>query len=235
MRHISSAFEKDLNDLGGSLQKLGDLARKRFALAIDGIATQREDALSQVIDGDSELDDIEAFIHEKAFEIIALRAPSGQDLRYVLVSLKVATVLERIGDFSRNIAQRTRVISAAGNDKIPGVNIGRMGHLVETMLIDVMHAYADQDPHKALKVWRQDVEVDHMHTSFYKEVLASMSRDSDQVVSGVHLLFIAKNIERVGDYTTGIAEQIHFLVEGTVPDDSRPKADRSSDIVTSNI
>ena len=144
------------------------------------------------------------------------------------MSLKVATVLERIGDFSRNIAQRTRVISAAGNDKIPGVNIGRMGHLVETMLIDVMHAYADQDSHKALKVWRQDVEVDHMHTSFYKEVLASMSRDSNQVVSGVHLLFIAKNIERMGDHVTSIAEQVVFVVTGEMPKEKRDKADNTS-------
>ena len=122
-------------------------------------------------------------------------------------------------------------LATAGNENIPGVNIGRMGQVTRDMLQDVMRAYAMRDADKALVVWRRDIEVDHMHTAFYKEVLASMSRDPNVVATGAHLLFIAKNIERIGDYATGIAEQIHFLVHGAVPEDSRPKADRTSRVV----
>ena len=112
-----------------------------------------------------------------------------------MVALKIATILERTGDYARNIANRTRVIAEIGNENIPGVNIGRMGQVTQEMLRDVLRAYKKQDADTALEVWRRDIEVDHMHTAFYKEVLASMARDPNLVATGAHLLFIAKNIE----------------------------------------
>ena len=230
-QHIITAFDDDLAELNSSLQDLGRLAISQFELAIDALATQHQTTLDQIISDDVKLDEIEAAIHEKALEVIALRSPRAQDLRHVLVALKIATILERTGDYARNIANRTKVIATAGNENIPGVNIGRMGQVTRDMLQDVMRAYATRDADKALDVWRRDIEVDHMHTAFYKEVLASMSRDPNVVATGAHLLFIAKNIERIGDYATGIAEQVHFLVHGAVPEDSRPKADRTSRVV----
>jgi phosphate transport system protein len=230
-QHIITAFDDDLAELNSSLQDLGILAITQFELAIDALATQHQSTLDQIISDDAKLDELEAAIHEKALEVIALRSPRAQDLRHVLVALKIATILERTGDYARNIANRTKVISTAGNENIPGVNIGRMGQVTRDMLQDVMRAYATRDADKALDVWRRDIEVDHMHTAFYKEVLASMSRDPNVVATGAHLLFIAKNIERIGDYATGIAEQVHFLVHGAVPKDSRPKADRTSRVV----
>jgi len=230
-QHIITAFDDDLAELNSSLQDLGRLAITQFELAIDALATQHQSTLNQIISDDVKLDELEAAIHEKALEVIALRSPRAQDLRHVLVALKIATILERTGDYARNIANRTKVIATAGNENIPGVNIGRMGQVTRDMLHDVMRAYATRDADKALDVWRRDIEVDHMHTAFYKEVLASMSRDPNVVATGAHLLFIAKNIERIGDYATGIAEQVHFLVHGAVPEDSRPKADRTSRVV----
>ena len=230
-QHIITAFDDDLAELNSSLQDLGRLAITQFELAIDALATQHQSTLNQIISDDVKLDELEAAIHEKALEVIVLRSPRAQDLRHVLVALKIATILERTGDYARNIANRTKVIATAGNENIPGVNIGRMGQLTRDMLQDVMRAYATRDADKALDVWRRDIEVDHMHTAFYKEVLASMSRDPNVVATGAHLLFIAKNIERIGDYATGIAEQVHFLVHGAVPEDSRPKADRTSRVV----
>jgi phosphate transport system protein len=229
--HISTAFDEDLDALNGSVQELGKLAITQFEKAIDALATQNGAVLDAIISSDAKLDDLEAKIHEKAVEVIALRSPHARDLRQVLVALKIATILERTGDYARNIANRTKVISAAGNENIPGVNIGRMGQVAQEMLRDVMRAYDARDAEAALNVWRRDIEVDHMHTAFYKEVLASMARDSNMVATGAHLLFIAKNIERIGDYATGIAEQVHFLVHGVVPEDSRPKADRTSKVV----
>ena len=230
-KHISSAFDQDLTTLNDALQKLGDLACWQFEGAIEGIGTQNEADLDRVINGDAALDALEAEINEKVMEIITLRSPRAEDLRYVLVALKVASILERIGDYARNIANRTKVIITAGNENIPGVNIGRMGQVTQEMVRDAMKSYQNRDAEMALAVWRRDIEVDHMHTAFYKEVLASMSRNPNMVGTGAHLLFIAKNIERIGDYATGIAEQVHFLVEGAVPDENRPKADKTSKVV----
>jgi len=230
-QHISTAFDKDLLALNEMVQALGSLAIAQFETAIDALATQHLATLDQIISNDAKLDDLEAAIHEKAVEVIALRSPHAKDLRQVLVALKIATILERTGDYARNIANRTKVITQAGNENIPGVNIGRMGQVAQQMLHDVMRAYDQHDVDLALAVWRRDIEVDHMHTAFYKEVLASMARDPNLVATGAHLLFIAKNIERIGDYATGIAEQVHFLVHGAVPEDSRPKADRTSKVV----
>ena len=230
-KHISSAFDQDLTTLNDALQKLGDLACWQFESAIEGIATQHEADLDKVINGDAALDALEAEINAKVIEVITLRSPRAEDLRYVLVALKVATILERMGDYARNIANRTKVIMTAGNENIPGVNIGRMGQLTQQMVRDAMKSYQNRDAEMALAVWRRDIEVDHMHTAFYKEVLASMSRNPNMVGTGAHLLFIAKNIERIGDYATGIAEQVHFLVKGVVPDENRPKADKTSKVV----
>ena len=230
-KHISSAFDQDLTILNDSLQQLGDLACRQFNGAIEGIATQNEANLDRVIKGDTALDALEAEINEKVMEVITLRSPRAEDLRYVLVALKVAGILERIGDYARNIANRTKVIITAGNENIPGVNIGRMGQVTQDMVRDALTSYRSRDAEMALAVWSRDIEVDHMHTAFYKEVLASMSRNPNMVGTGAHLLFIAKNIERIGDYATGIAEQVHFLVKGVVPDEDRPKADKTSKVV----
>ena len=231
-QHINSAFDQDLITLNEQVGELARLAGIQFENAIDALATQNEDQLNTVINGDKALDELEAQINEKALEVIAIRAPRAADLRHVLVALKVAAILERIGDYARNIANRTKVISAAGNENIPGVNIGRMGQVAREMIYDAMRAFNDRDAKLALDVWRRDVEVDHMHTAFYKEVLASMSRNPKLVGAGAHLLFIAKNIERIGDHATGIAEQVHFLVAGVVPEEDRPKADKTSKVVS---
>jgi phosphate transport system protein len=166
------------------VRELGSLAIVQFETAIDALATQHMETLDQVISNDAKLDDLEAAIHEKAVEVIALRAPHARDLRQVLVALKIATILERTGDYARNIANRTKVIAQAGNENIPGVNIGRMGQVAKEMLHDVMQAYSRHDAELALEVWRCDIEVDHMHTAFYKEVLASMARDPNLVATG---------------------------------------------------
>jgi phosphate transport system protein len=143
--HISTAFDEDLDALNGSVQELGKLAITQFEKAIDALATQNGAVLDAIISSDAKLDDLEAEIHEKAVEVIALRSPHARDLRQVLVALKIATILERTGDYARNIANRTKVISAAGNENIPGVNIGRMGQVAQEMLRDVMRAYDARD------------------------------------------------------------------------------------------
>ena len=226
--HIVSAFDDDLNNLNIRIEQLGNLAKERFVMALDAIATPDEKTLDQIVKGDKELDVLEAEIIQSAFEIIALRSPRASDLRRVVVASKIASIFERVGDFSKNIARRTKAMAASGHETIPDVNIGRMGHMAEAMMNDAMQAYHDLDIKVAIDLRNSDVELDHMHTAFYNEVIAMMTDNSKMVGSGVHLLFIGKNIERIGDYMTGIAEEIYFLVEGVQLDDERPKADKTS-------
>ena len=157
--------------------------------------------------------------------MISLRAPVVTDLRRVIVAIKISSILERVGDYAKNIAKRSKILAEQGSDTIPGVNIGRMGQLAEEMLTEVINAYLTRDVSKAIKIRDRDLEIDYMYTAFYREILTSMARNPEQISNGTHLLFIAKNIERIGDYATGIAEQIYFLIHGTTLEDDRPKAD----------
>ena len=229
--HISTAFDQDLEQLNGRMRELGELAISQFSQAMDSLATQNHDQLEQLIAKDAAIDDLEAEIHERALQVIALRSPLAADLRAVMVMMRVSSIFERIGDYSRNIANRAKVIGSVDANIVPGVNIGRTGMVVLEMLNDVHTAFHERDVERAIAVWRRDVEVDHHHTNFHKEVLATMTNDPSSVAVGVHLLFIAKNVERIGDYATGIAEQLHFLVNGDVPTENRPKADRTSKIL----
>ena len=157
-----------------------------------------------------------------------MRAPVARDLRRVIVTIKVAAVLERIGDYAKNIAKRSRVIIEHENSKSDNVSLARMAALVQQMLNQVLDAYVSKDSDLAMDVRDRDMEVDRLHTSLFREILARMSEAPEQVATGSHLLFIAKNIERIGDHTTGIAEQIFFLKHGRYPSEERPKADKSS-------
>ncbi|MFQ3355194.1 MAG: phosphate transport system protein [Paracoccaceae bacterium] len=220
-----TALEEDLNALNKKIEKLGKLAIAQFSGAIDGMATFDTEHLNSIISQDKLLDDLELSINDDAFLLISLRAPVVTDLRRVIVAIKISSILERVGDYAKNIAKRSKILAEQGSDTIPGVNIGRMGQLAEEMLTEVINAYLTRDVSKAIKIRDRDLEIDYMYTAFYREILTSMARNPEQISNGTHLLFIAKNIERIGDYATGIAEQIYFLIHGTTLEDDRPKAD----------
>ena len=184
-----------------------------------------------MISADKVLDNLDDKVQKNGFEIIALRAPQAADLRRVIVALKIATILERIGDYSRNISNRTKLLIEMKYTDLPGVNIGKMGQKTLTMMEDVIEAYVNGDDKLAVKVRNSDVKIDKMHTQYYLEIVASMQRNKKLAPTGAHLLFIAKNIERVADYVTDISEQVYFLVNGTVLSDERPKADETSLII----
>jgi phosphate transport system protein len=210
------------------LARLGGLAEKQFADAIDALERRDIQNIDEIIARDAELDEVEFALNERGIEIIALRAPVARDLRRVIVTLKVASVLERIGDYAKNVAKRSRVIIEHENSKSDNVSLARMAGLVQQMLNQVLDAYVSGDADLAMDVRDRDMEVDRLHTSLFREMLERMSENPDQVSASSHLLFIAKNIERIGDHTTGIAEQIFFLKNGQYPSDERPKADKSS-------
>ena len=230
-KHILSSFDDDLNKLNNNLLKLGNGALDQFEKCINNYGTQNLEDIEKVISADKILDDLDDKVQKNGFEIIALRAPQAADLRRVIVALKIATILERIGDYSRNISNRTKLLIEMKYTDLPGVNIGKMGQKTLTMMEDVIEAYVNGDDKLAVKVRNSDVKIDKMHTQYYLEIVASMQRNKKLAPTGAHLLFIAKNIERVADYVTDIAEQIYFLVNGTVLSDERPKADETSLII----
>jgi phosphate transport system protein len=145
-----------------------------------------------------------------------------------VVALRVAANLERIGDYAKNIAKRSRVIIEQEVNIGDSVSVLRMSELVQQMINKVLDAYTTGDADLAMEVWESDMDVDQLHTSLFREILQQISQDPAHVSSSSQLLFVAKNIERIGDYATGIAEQIYFVKHGVMPDDERPKADNSS-------
>ena len=230
-KHILSSFDDDLKKLNDNLLKLGNGALTNFDSCINNFGTQDIIEIDKVINGDIILDELDDKVQKLGFEIIALRAPQAADLRRVIVALKIATIFERIGDYSRNISNRTKLLIELNYSDLPGVNIGKMGQKTLTMIEDVIESYTNEDDKLAVKVRNSDVKIDKMHTQYYLEIVASMQRNKKLAPTGAHLLFIAKNIERVADYVTDIAEQVYFLVNGKVLSDLRPKADESSLII----
>ena len=226
-RHISSLFDEELIDLNNDVARLGALAESQLAMVMEAVRSHDKSNLEIIVQKDDELDAIEAGLNEKAITMIALRAPLAEDLRHVIVALKVATILERTGDYAKNIAKR--MLKIDDKDLLNGTKaLGTMGNIVQEMLNNVLDAYMEKNVDKAMQVWERDIDVDELHTSVFREMLEKMENNSISVESGSHLLFITKNLERIGDYATGMAEQVYFLVNGEMLSDERPKIDISA-------
>lgn len=234
-KHIVSSFDRDLAELNQMVAQLGGMAEQQLAAAVDALENRRSDELETIISTDQELDNLEFTINERAIEVIAMRSPMATDLRRIVAALKVGAVLERIGDYAKNIAKRTKVIIAEERDTANSISVARMADAVQQMLNQVLDAYATGNAELAMDVWDRDQEVDQMHTSLYSEVLSNMGSGDDMAAVHSHFLFIAKNIERIGDHTTSVAEQVYFLVHGVMPGDERPKADAASEAQASDI
>lgn len=229
-QHIVSAFDKDLADLNHMVSRLGGMAERQFDAAVQALETRNTSNIDAIVAADKELDALEFDLNERAIEVIARRSPMAKDLRHIVVALRVAASLERIGDYAKNIAKRSRVIIEQEVNIGDNVSISRMAQLVQQMINKVLDAYTTGNADLAMEVWESDMDVDQLHTSMFREILQQISQDPAHVSSSSQLLFVAKNIERVGDYATGIAEQIYFVKHGVMPDDERPKADDSSSV-----
>ena len=223
--HTIRAYDEELEGLTAELSRMGGLAEVEVADAIRAIA-RRDVALAQAVIGrDARLDEIEADIERRAIRLIALRQPVADDLRRTVAALKISMNLERCGDLAKNIAKRALVI--AESDPITPLtrSIERMGELVAARLKEVLDAYAARDDERARAVWRRDEEVDEHYDSIFRELLTYMMGDPRTITSSAHLLFVAKNLERIGDHATNIAEIIHYEVTGEQLTDARPKLD----------
>ena len=226
--HIVSSFDRDLSELNQMIAKLGGLAEQQLAATIDAVEARDLTPLAKIIENDAQLDELEFRLNERAIEIIAIRSPMAKDLRRIIAAVKIASVLERVGDYAKNIAKRSRVIIESQGSGATNVSIRRMAETVQQMLNQVLDAYATSNAVLAMEVWDRDYEVDQMHTALFGELLEIIKNQTEEAVVSSHFLFIAKNIERMGDHTTSIAEQVYYLVHGELPSDERPKADNTS-------
>jgi len=226
--HTAKAFDVDLQELTRMVAEMGGLAERQIADAVDALARRDADRAQRTVAGDPSIDALQAEIEEKAVLTIARRQPMAVDLREIVGALRVANDLERIGDLAKNIGKR--VLALDGEFHPPKLirGVEHMGALVLTQLKEVLDSYAGHDLKKAMVVWNGDEEIDAMCTSLFRELLTYMMEDPRNITFCIHLMFCAKNIERIGDHATNIAETVYYMVEGRPIADQRPKGDTTT-------
>ncbi|SNR32451.1 phosphate signaling complex protein PhoU [Paracoccus sediminis] len=225
-KHISSAFDRDLETIQALAVRMGGMVEAAISDAATALETRDEDLADQVRRRDKAIDALEVQLNEEAARLIALRAPTATDLRMVLAVMKIAHSLERVGDYAKNMAKRTHVLSQMPAIEGSGLALRRMSAAVGKMLQDALDSYIRRDAQLAEDVRQRDLEVDQMYNALFREFLTHMMEDPRNITACMHLHFIAKNVERMGDLATAIAEQVIYLVSGDLPDDSRPKDNR---------
>ncbi len=222
--HTVRSFSADLEELSVDLARMGGLAEDMLSDAIQAIATRDSALADTVVARDPQIDALQVEAEKKILRLLALRQPLARDLRQTISALKIAAELERIGDLAKNIAKRAKVLdSIEPTAALKGV--ARMGRLVSAQLKRVLDAYSALETEAANKVWSRDEEVDEHYQSLFREVVTYMIEDPRTISACAHLLFVAKNLERIGDHCTNIAEEIHFLVTGEQLPTERPKVD----------
>ncbi len=227
-QHIASAFDRDLEAIQAQIMKMGGLVEAAITEAAVSLEERDEERAEKVRRADKAIDELEETINEEAARVIALRAPTAIDLRVILSIIKISANLERIGDYAKNLAKRTSVLAqlAPVNDSAGALR--RMAREVERMLKDALDAYVARDAELAVDVISRDRDIDQMYNALFREFLTFMMEDPRNITACMHLHFIAKNVERMGDHVTAIAEQVVYVVSGERPDDVRLKADRTS-------
>src|SRR3954464_14148923 len=226
--HTAKAFDGDLQELTRKVAEMGGLAEREIADSIQALTRRDANLAMRVVAADPTIDALQQEIEEKAVLTIARRQPMAVDLREIVAALRVSNDLERIGDLAKNIAKRVMVLDT---DFLPHKVIRGVEHmtdLVLSQLKDVLDAYARHDLNKAMAVWRGDEEIDAVNNSLFRELLTYMMEDPRNITFCTHLLFCAKNIERMGDHATNIAETVYYIVEGRALADERPKGDNTS-------
>ncbi|WP_113911437.1 phosphate signaling complex protein PhoU [Roseovarius dicentrarchi] len=228
--HISSAFDSDLEAVQAQIMKMGGLVEDAIRLGMQALETRDAELALQVRRADAAIDALEETINEGAARIIALRAPTAIDLRLVLSVIKISGNLERIGDYAKNMAKRCEVLAQAAPISDSTGTLRRMTRAVEGMLKDALDAYIHRDAALAADVIARDVDVDQMYNALFRELLTFMMEDPRNITACLHLHFISKNTERMGDHVTSIAEQVIYLSTGKHPDEDRPKADTTTTV-----
>jgi phosphate transport system protein len=226
--HTAKAFDVDLQELTRMVAEMGGLTEKQIADSVDALARRDPERAQQIVTADLSIDALQREIEDKAVLTIARRQPMAVDLRELLGALRLCNDLERIGDLAKNIAKRVMVLEAELHSLKVIRGVQHMGALVLVQLKQVLDSYAGRDLQKALAVWNGDEEIDAMCTSIFRELLTYMMEDPRNITYCIHLMFCAKNIERMGDHATNIAETVYYMIEGRSIPDPRPKGDTTS-------
>ena len=225
--HIVKSFDSELERLYGEISRMGEIAIAQLDAAIDVLVRRDSKAAHHVVGNDIAIDGLEREVSQDVLRLLALRQPMARDLREIVAALKIAADIERICDYAANVAKRS--IALAQSPPVQLVHaLPRMAHLALLLVKDVIDAYVARDADKAMRVWNRDEELDAMYASVFREFLTYMMEDPRNIGACTHLLFMAKNIERIGDHATNIAENLYYLVHGTPLTEARPKGDRSS-------
>ena len=224
-QHILRAFDRDLETCQALVMRMGGMVETAILEAAQALETRDEDLAEKVRKGDKAIDALEEKINEEAARLIALRAPTASDLRMVLSVMKIAASLERVGDYAKNMAKRAHVLGQMTAISGAAGSLRRMSKTVVQMLSDALDAYNTRDIALAEDVRNRDRDVDQMYNALFREFLTHMMEDPRNITACMHLHFIAKNVERMGDHATTIAEQVIYLVTGSIPEESRPKAE----------
>jgi phosphate transport system protein len=226
--HISSAFDRDLEGIQARIMKMGGLVEQAILDSAQALDTRDQELADKVRAGDKAIDELEELLNEEAARVIALRAPTAIDLRVILSVMRMSANLERIGDLAKNLAKRNAVLMTMPNISGSTSQLRRMSRDVQLMLKDALDAYIQRDEKLAANVIERDVDIDQMYNTLFREFLTFMLEDPRNITPCMHLHFIAKNVERMGDHVTSIAEQAVFLVTGEKPDEPRQKDDITS-------
>jgi phosphate transport system protein len=225
--HIVKSYDDELKRLTGELQRMGELALAQLHAAINAVMERDSNAAQKIVHNDSAIDTLEHEVSQDVVRLLALRQPMARDLREILAALRIAADIERIGDYAANVAKRSIVLNQSAPVGLTSA-LPRLARLAETLVRDVLAAYRDNDAERALESWAHDEELDEQYTALFRELLTYMMEDPRNITPCTHLLFIAKNLERIGDHATNVAETVYYAVKGEPLTGIRPKGDMSA-------
>ncbi len=225
--HIVKSYAQELQRLRDLMTEMGGIVESQLAMAIQAIASQDSELATRAVEQDPAVDALERQAEQFVIRMLALRQPMANDLRQIVAALRVTAALERIGDYAKNVAKRSIVL---GQFALPFslTGLATMARLVQENLRLVVDAVGENDPQKAVQVWQSDQAIDDLYNSIFRELVTYMMEDPRSITPCTHLLFIAKNLERIGDHATNIAETVHYAATGVTLADERPKGGDSS-------
>ena len=224
--HLVKSYDEEMSRLTGEIAAMGELAARQLEAAMDALGKRDSKAAQRVADNDDEIDNRERQISGDVLRLLALRQPMARDLREVLAALRIASDIERIGDYATNVARRSMTLNLSAPVPLVG-SLAPMARMACRLVRDAMHAYTAQDAELAYAVWERDADLDALYTTLFRELLTYMMEDQRSITACTHLLFIAKNIERIGDHATNIAENIWFVVRGETLNEPRTRRDET--------
>jgi phosphate transport system protein len=226
--HIVKSYDSELARLYGEINRMGEIAIAQLDAAIDVLVRRDSKAAHHVVGNDIAIDSLEREVSQDVLRLLALRQPMARDLREVYGALRISADIERIGDYAKNVAKRSIILNEAA--LVPAANaLPGLARTANALVRDAMRAFHERDSQLALAVRGRDVELDELYTRLFRELLTYMVEDPRTITSCAHLLFIAKNIERIGDHATNIAEYVHFIASGELVAEEREKADATSE------